>query len=104
MVPPVDVIIPLPIGVVGIREVARILTGAIPLTVASRTWGPSTVPTVQAPGEATPEALVTAVALATDPPPESTVNATVTFGTAVPLALRTTTEGAVATAVPGAAT
>jgi hypothetical protein len=47
-----------------------------------------------------PEAFVVAEALETEPPPELTVKVTVTPDTGLLLASRTSTLGAVATAVP----
>jgi hypothetical protein len=64
---------------------------------------PAVVPSVQLVTVATPWASVVAVLGVTDPPPVATANVTETPLRAAPSVLLTVTDGAMATAVPGAA-
>ena len=80
--------------------VAVNVAGARPLTVAVNEFAPATVPNVQPPTAASPDAFVVAVAAVVEPPPLATAKVTVTPLTRLLLASRTTTAGSVATAVP----
>ena len=80
--------------------------GVIPpgAAVAVSEFGPATLPSVHDAAVATPEALVvTAVTGSTAPPPPATANVTDTPATGLLLASRTSTAGAVVTAVPAVA-
>ncbi len=70
--------------------------------MAVRVLGPTVVPRTQLPAAAMPLALEVAFPPVTDPLPEATANTTETPEMG-PLAPVTTTDGAVATAVPAAA-
>jgi hypothetical protein len=71
-----------------------------PAHVAVTVLAPAVVPSVQAPHEAIPEVFVVADAVVIEPPPAVTAKVTTTPGQLLPLASRTRTLGAVATAVP----
>src|SRR5436190_23891496 len=72
-------------------------------TVAVSESAPIAVPSVQLPTRATPEASVIGDAPASDPPPAVTAKSTWTLATGLLSTSLTTTEGAIATAVPTAA-
>lgn len=64
---------------------------------------PGEAPSVQLPSVAMPLALVIAAATVSEPPPEVMVNVTFTPATGMPAKSLTSTDGAVATALPAAA-
>lgn len=75
----------------------------MPATVACMELAPAVVPNVQEVSAATPDEFVVTVAGLTDPPPPVTAKATSMPGTALLLASRTMTDGAVETADPATA-
>lgn len=80
--------------------VAVNVTGESEPVLAVNVWVPLVVPSVQDPALAAPDEFDTAVAVDTDPPPLVTEKTTVTPATGFPAWLRTTTDGASATAWP----
>src|SRR3954468_23580806 len=81
----------------GYRAVALsdAVSDGVPCTAAESVLAPTACPIVQAPALAVPSAPVTAVALATDPPPAVTENVTVAPETAALFASTTLTAGLV---------
>lgn len=77
----------------------NVTTGREP-AAAVRVFAPVLVPNIHAPGVATPELSVTALARGTDPPPLATVNTTVTPETALPDWFRTITDGSTDSCCP----
>jgi hypothetical protein len=72
--------------------------------VAETVFAPAAVPSVHAGAVATPEELdVTANDDASDPPPVATANVTDAPATGLPAASETSTDGAIATALPAVA-
>jgi hypothetical protein len=84
-------------------DVAVNETAARDPVVAVRTFVPTIGPRVHEPTVAIPAAFVEAAAPVTEPPPDATAKFTVTPDIALPFASFTSTEGAVATALPATA-
>ena len=74
-----------------------------PADVAVNVFAPAVVPRVQEVTLAIPEEFVVAEPPSTDPPPEATAKVTERPGTGLPPASVTSTDGAVATALPAVA-
>ena len=83
--------------------VAVNVTGGMSATVAVREFVPATVPNVQPPTVATPDAFVSGVAPVSVPPPATTANTTVTPDTGSPVLVSTTTLGNTGAGAPAGA-